>query len=80
MSPSQRMAALVCGIALCTQWASAADEEEAPPDEAFLEYLGLWEESDEEWLLYEEMLAAGKDDRADAEPEGPAAKEDDDES
>ena len=26
------------------------------------------------------MLAAGKDDRADPEPEGPAAKEDDDES
>ena len=80
MSPSLRMAALVCGIALCTQWASAADEaEEAPPDEAFLEYLGLWEESDEEWLLYEEMLAAGKDDRADPETEVPAVKEDDDE-
>ncbi len=35
--------------------ALAADE--VPPDLEFLEYLGSWEESDEDWLLFAEAAA-----------------------
>lgn len=46
--------------------------EEELPDLAFLEYLGSWEESDEDWLLLKELSekpAAAQDSRhEDAEP------------
>ncbi len=35
----------------------AADDEVAP-DMEFLEYLGSWEESDEDWMLFSEAEAA----------------------
>jgi len=59
----------------------AADTE--PPEMDFLEYLGLWEESDEDWVLLSveasEQLAA-KDTRSDPAPEGEESAENDDES
>ncbi|MEM7503673.1 MAG: hypothetical protein AAF417_16600 [Pseudomonadota bacterium] len=33
---------------------AAFADDEALPDLDFLEYLGSWEESDEEWLLFED--------------------------
>ena len=48
-----RVAAL-CGLASLAWPAAAADEE--PPDLEFLEYLGSWEESDEDWLIFTEMM------------------------
>ena len=45
----------------------AADEEMPDPD--FLEYLGAWEESDEDWLLFEEPGAAELEERTDPVPE-----------
>ena len=33
---------------------AALADDEALPDLEFLEYLGSWEESDEEWLLFED--------------------------
>ena len=41
---------LGCGLVL------AADEE--LPELEFLEYLGSWEESDEDWLLFDEPVTA----------------------
>lgn len=43
--------ALVAGLAGFGGAAAAADDE--LPDIEFLEYLGSWEESDEEWLLFD---------------------------
>ncbi len=64
----------VCGMVL------AADEE--PPEADFLEYLGLWEESDEEWLIFDkddERLAADSKKRIDPAPKGEESTEKDDE-
>lgn len=46
------------------------------PDEAFLEYLGSWEESDEDWLAVLEELDEDKED-AKAEADEPKAPVDD---
>ena len=43
--------ALLCGLLTCAG-ISAADEEQ--PDLELLEYLGSWEESDEDWLMFTE--------------------------
>ncbi len=50
------------------------------PDEDFLEYLGLWEESDEEWLIFEEPMAADNAERTDPAPDGEESTETEDES
>ena len=42
---------LACGLAGPVH---AETDEDAMPDLALLEYLGSWEESDEEWLLFSE--------------------------
>ena len=47
----------------------AADDE--IPQVEFLEYLGLWEESDEDWLMFDEVeneLRAGSDEDVDVLP------------
>jgi hypothetical protein len=56
----------------------AADAEE--PDMEFVEYLGLWEESDEEWLMVEHQMDAESEERIDPVPEGEESMEDDHES
>ena len=63
------------GIAL------AADEE--LPEMDFIEYLGMWEESDEVWLVLAEedaQVAADTDERIDPVPQGEESRENDDES
>ncbi len=40
-------------LVLLTGSAALADDDELP-DADFLEYLGSWEASDEEWLIFEE--------------------------
>jgi hypothetical protein len=50
------------------------------PDMEFLEYLGLWEESDEEWLMMEHQINLESEERIDPVPEGEESTEDDDES
>ena len=49
MSASGELAVL-CGLLTCGGAAIAQDTE--APDLAFLEYLGSWEESDEDWVLF----------------------------
>lgn len=56
----------------------AADAEE--PDMEFVEYLGLWEESDEEWLMVEHQMDAESEERIDPVPEGEESTEDEHES
>lgn len=53
------------------------------PDIAFLEYLGSWEESDEDWVLFTEMAAeqlASEMTRTDPDPKEEESVETDDES
>ena len=50
------------------------------PDMELLEYLGLWEESDEEWLMMEHQMNLESEERIDPVPEGEESTEDDDES
>ncbi len=51
-----RWLALVCGgFGL----GGAAAQDEAAPDPEFLEYLGTWQESDEEWLAVSEWETEG---------------------
>ncbi len=63
---------LSCGVVL------AVDEE--IPDPEFLEYLGLWEESDEDWLIFDEPVTAETDERSDPAPDGEESTEKTDES
>ncbi len=66
---------VICGVVL------AADNE--LPDGEFLEYLGSWEESDEEWLIFDqdgELVAADSDEKVDPAPQGEGSAEKDDES
>ena len=77
---------LLASCGLCLAMTCLAEEEEVP-DIAFLEYLGMWEESDEEWLLHEEMEQATVERRrelaplrGDPAPEGEESPEKDDES
>ena len=46
-----------------------ADEEEEVTDMEFLEYLGSWEESDEEWQLLEDVIMVNKEDAPTEETE-----------
>jgi hypothetical protein len=66
---------LGCGLVL-------ADESEAP-EAAFIEYLGMWEESDEEWMMFEaddtRATVEIEAQRSDPVPRGEESKEQDDE-
>ena len=77
---SARRASLVASLLFCGL-ALAADDE--IPDMAFLEYLGSWEESDEEWLIFAdagEVEDAEDEERSDPVPQGNESTETDDES
>lgn len=73
-----KVSTLLCGIALCSSTATFAAEEEVP-DMDFLEYLGMWEESDEDWQLFDEGQVAENETRSDPVPEGEASTENEDE-
>ena len=61
-----------------TGTALAAETEE--PEMEFVEYLGLWEETDEEWLMVEHQMSLESGERIDPVPEGEESTEDDNES
>ncbi len=79
MSADSTLRAVVCGLVLCSGVAIGADEDETP-DVEFLEYLGMWEETDEEWMLLDETMTADNEERSDPVPEGEESMEKDDES
>ena len=62
----------VCSVALAT------DDE--LPDADFLEYLGIWDESDEEWMIFNAPENQDRIKRSDPAPEGKESAEKDDES
>ena len=81
MSGSRTGCALAAVLVIGSAAALAAGED--APDMAFLEYLGMWEESDEEWLAFQEetdSVATDSDQRIDPVPDGEESKEYDDES
>lgn len=72
--------ALLCGCLACTWPAAAADDDQ--PDMAFLEYLGSWEESDEDWLVLDDgvLEMAKEEKRSDPAPGGEESTEQHNES
>ncbi len=73
-----RRAALIGSMLMVFGLVLAADED--IPDMEFLEYLGLWEESDEDWLIFDIPMSAETDERSDPVPEGEESAEKDNES
>ena len=69
---------LVCSVLLFGGLVLA--EEAEAPELDFLEYLGMWEESDEEWQVLEESLRADNEERSEPVPEGEESTEKEDES
>jgi len=81
-SPRRPLCRMLLAGALTTMAFSAAQADEPLPDAEFLEYLGSWDESDEEWLLVREDAlrnTAKDDERNDAAPEGEESTESNDE-
>jgi len=80
---SGELRALLFGTLLCASagvLAQTGEEDEELPDIEFLEFLGLWEETDDEWLLLDEDEVADNDERSDPVPEGKESTETEDES
>lgn len=70
--------ALIGALLLFGGLVQGADEE--MPDEDFLEYLGLWEESDEDWLMFDRPTTTENEERTDPVPDGKESTEKEDES
>lgn len=66
---------MACGLFACSCPAMPTDDDQ--PDMEFLEYLGSWEESDEDWLLVNEVATevAKEEKRSDPVPEGEESTE-----
>ena len=75
MSAERLVALLICG--LCPAMGVAAEEEPAPEAE-FIEYLGMWDLTDEDWQLLEDEMAAAEE-RSEPAPEGEDSTETEDE-
>ncbi|MDH5622531.1 MAG: hypothetical protein OEY74_10655 [Gammaproteobacteria bacterium] len=73
---------LLCGVALGTTMSAIAEPEpdETLPEMEFLEYLGMWETSDEDWLLLDDREVARTDKRSDPAPESEESTEAEDET
>jgi len=74
--------ALLGSVLMVCSLLVAADEE--LPEIEFIAYLGLWEGSDEDWVLFSDSFNADKraknEERSDPAPEGEESTEKDDES
>ena len=73
---------VACGL-IASATIVTADEEELP-DIEFLEYLGSWQESDADWLIFDETTDSedgkAEEDRSERVPQGEASTEKQDES
>ena len=83
MSADRQCAVFVALCGLIAGGTAIGDDEELPALE-FLEYLGSWEESDEDWVLLNEVgrnpLAAEQIKQSDPEPTGDESTESENES
>jgi len=80
-SGSRLKGALLWGLLGCSSALLAADTE--LPDIEFIEYLGLWEESDADWMLFSEEVrehVVADETRTEPAPEGDDSAESNDES
>lgn len=79
MSAERSIALVACGLCLGTPVLAA---EEPAPDAEFLEYLGMWEESDEDWMVLDNLQALETEEQNEPEPvpEGAESTETKDES
>lgn len=79
MAMSAKQVAITAMLTLCSL-VVVADEE--LPEIEFIEYLGLWEESDEEWIMFSDPIKAENEDqeRSEPAPEGKESTEKHDES
>ncbi len=80
-SDSKLKVAVLWVLLGCSGALLAADTE--LPDVEFIEYLGLWEESDADWMLFAEEVreqVVADDTRTDPAPEGKESAESNDES
>ena len=75
---AERLALLACG--LCLGVPALAADAEPEPDPEFIEYLGMWDETDEDWQLLGEIQVAEIEERRDPLPEGEEPAEASDES
>lgn len=70
---------LLLAAALLGLSGAAAEADDTLPDAEFLEYLGSWEASDEEWLLVQSIAlrkaVTGDDERNDPAPDGEESTE-----
>jgi hypothetical protein len=81
MSANSGLLSFICGIALCGATLAGADDEEGESEDmTFLEYLGFWEESDEEWQLFDDNVVAEYEEQSDPVPKGEDSAEIEDES
>ena len=81
MSAERTIAWLLCG--LCAATPALAEEQEEAPDAEFIEYLGIWDGTDEDWMLLDETWAAdleAEEKRNEPAPEGKDSSENADES
>lgn len=74
------MLGLSLGCALLAGSAQAIAADAEAPDEAFLEYLGMWEESEEDWLMFEESVADTSEELNGSLPQGEESVEQEDET
>ena len=68
---------LVAGLTAMACAAMAEDDEDLP-DPDLLEYLGSWEESDEDWVIVDRLDSVRREvntDRSDPEPQGEETQE-----
>lgn len=88
MLPKRNLRTLLLGVAVAAN-AFANDEDakrsdfdnvDEVPDIEFLEYLGMWEESDEDWQLLQESAVAENKERIGPVPQGKESTEKEDES
>ena len=75
---SVRKTVAVSALLLGCSFVLAADEEVPDPD--FLEYLGMCDESDAEWVIFDEPVTADVEEKSDSEPEDEESTEKTDES
>ena len=72
-----RFGLLVCSLCLGAPTLAADD---ASPDAELLEYLGMWEQTDEEWVLQDGLLTEEEEERSDPAKEEEESPENEDES
>jgi hypothetical protein len=72
-----RLGLFVCSLCMGAPTLAA---DEPSPDAELLEYLGMWEQTDEEWVLQDGLLTEEEEERSDPAKEEEESPENEDES